>query len=62
MFSIGSGLTDRYVSFTGTLADINTAVGALTFIPDANFNSRQHAEVLTAGVWQVASEEAKVRM
>ncbi|CAM9173657.1 unnamed protein product [Ascophyllum nodosum] len=60
MFSIGSGLTDRYVSFTGTLADINTAVGALTFIPDANFNSRQHAEVLTAGVWQVASEEAKV--
>lgn len=49
------------MAFIGTLVDINMAIDALTFEPNDHFNSRQHAEVLTVSIWQIGSEEAKVR-
>lgn len=61
MFTTGQGVSDRFVYFTGTLADINEAVGLLTYVPDENFNSHQHAELLTVSIWQIESSEAKVR-
>lgn len=61
MFTTGQGISDRFVHFTGTLADINEAVGLLTYVPDENFNSHQHAELLTVSIWQIKSSEAKVR-
>ena len=50
------------MAFTGTLTNINTAVGRLTYKPDEDFNTRQHAELLTVAVSQAASSEAKVSL
>lgn len=50
------------MAFTGTLTNINAAVGRLTYQPDENFNTRQHAELLTVAVSQAASSEAKVSL
>lgn len=54
-------MSDRFVSFAGTLADVNAAVGLLTYVPDENFNSGQHEELITVTIWQKESTEAKVR-
>lgn len=61
LFSTGHGASDRFVSFTGTLADINAAIGLLKYVPDEDFNSRQHAELLTVAIWQIESNETKVQ-
>lgn len=50
------------MAFTGTLTNINAAVGILTYKPDEDFNTRQHAELLTVTVYQSASSEAKVSL
>ncbi|CAM9734048.1 unnamed protein product [Scytosiphon promiscuus] len=60
LLKTGRGLADRFVAFTGRLADINAAVDLLTYVPDQDFNSGQHAEILTVGIWQTGSTEAKV--
>lgn len=62
MFKNGTGISDRFVAFIGTLVDINIAIDALAFEPNANFNSRQHVEILTVSIRQTGSEEAKVRV
>ena len=45
-FSTGDGAADAVMTFTGTLADINTALNNLSFQPLANFNG---AAALTIG-------------
>lgn len=54
-------MSDRFMSFTGTLSDVNAAVGLLNYVPDENFNSGQHAELITVAIQQTESTEAKVR-
>lgn len=54
-------MSDRFLSFVGTLADINAAIGLLNYVPDEDFNSGQHAELITVAIWQTESTEAKVR-
>lgn len=61
LFRAGQGASDRFASFTGTLADVNAAVALIKYMPDENFNSRQHAELLTVAIWQADSNEVKVR-
>lgn len=53
-------MSDRFVSFTGTLADANAAVGLINYVPDENFNSGQHAELITVAIRQTESTEAQV--
>lgn len=55
-------MSDRFVSFTGTLPDVNAAIGLLNYVPDENFNSGQYAELITVAVRQTESTEAKVRV
>lgn len=55
-------MSDRFVSFVGTLADVNAAVGLINYVPDENFNNGQHQELITVAVWQTESTEAKVRV
>eukprot|EP00903_Cladosiphon_okamuranus_P015261 g14103.t1 len=58
-FKTGRGVSDRSLYFTGTLADVNAAVGVINYVPDENFNSGQHAELVTVAIWQTESTEAK---
>src|SRR5204863_135359 len=37
-FTVGNGTADATMTFTGTLAAINTAISSITFIPTANVN------------------------
>ena len=37
-FSLGSGVHDSTMQFTGSLADLNAALDGLTYTPPANFN------------------------
>lgn len=62
LFNAGRGVADRFLSFTGRLADVNAAVDLLTYVPDQDFNSGQHTELLTVTMWQTGSTEAKVRV
>ena len=55
-------MSDRFVSFAGILADANAAIGLIKYAPDENFNSAQHAELITVAIWQTESTEAKVRV
>lgn len=55
-------MSDRFVSFAGTLADVNAAVSLIHYVPDENFNSGQHAELIKVAIWQTESTEAKVRV
>lgn len=55
-------MSDRFLAFTGTLPDINTAVGLLMYAPDEHYNSRQYLERLTVAIQQAESSEAKVRL
>jgi large repetitive protein len=46
-FSAGNGTGDATMSFSGSIANINTALDGLTYIPTSNFNSSQGAETLS---------------
>ncbi|CAM9823651.1 unnamed protein product, partial [Hapterophycus canaliculatus] len=50
LFNIGRGVADRFVSFTGQLKDVNAAVDLLTYVPDQDFNSDQHAELFSVAM------------
>jgi uncharacterized delta-60 repeat protein len=43
----GDGTDDAVMSFTGTLANINTALNGMTFKPAANFNGTAGLQILT---------------
>ncbi|WP_197085472.1 putative Ig domain-containing protein, partial [Cellvibrio sp. pealriver] len=47
-FTTGSGTADTTMVFTGTLADINTALNNLTFNPTANFNGGAVLSITTS--------------
>lgn len=46
-FLAGDGLDDDISSFTGTIADINTALNGMTFTPSANFSGVASLQVVT---------------
>ncbi|MDP2242160.1 MAG: DUF4347 domain-containing protein [Burkholderiales bacterium] len=46
-FSVGDGMADGTMTFTGTVAAINTALNGLSFIPAANFNGGASLSITT---------------
>src|SRR5262249_45183857 len=46
-FSAGDGTSDATMTFTGTLANINTALNGLTFTPTANFHGSASVQIVT---------------
>ncbi|HEX8706513.1 MAG TPA: OmpA family protein [Myxococcaceae bacterium] len=46
-FTDGDGTSDTTMTFTGTLADINTALNGLSFAPNANYNGPATLTVAT---------------
>ena len=44
-FSVGDGVGDALVTFSGTLGDVNAALAILTFAPDLNVNGAATLEV-----------------
>ena len=46
-FIVGNGTGDTVMTFTGTLAQINTAMDGLTFTPDANFSGAATLQIDT---------------
>ena len=47
-FSVGDGTADGTMTFSGTLAAINTALNGLSFLPDVNFNGAAALSVNTS--------------
>ena len=47
-FSIGDGTADTSVSFTGTLADVNSALDGLSFMPTAGYVGSAALQVITS--------------
>src|SRR5205085_7962787 len=47
-FSIGDGTTDATMTFTGSIANINTALSGLSFAPTANFNGAASIQLVTS--------------
>ena len=47
-FSLGDGTADPSVTFTGTLADINSALDGLSFMPTSGFSSGATLQVITS--------------
>lgn len=60
-FEHGQGCADRFMVVNGNLGDINSAISTLKYIPDQDFNTLQHREMLTIAIYQAGSMEAKVR-
>lgn len=46
-FSLGDGTSDATMTFTGTIADINTALNGLRYSPTANFNGAASVQITT---------------
>jgi hypothetical protein len=46
-FTTGDGTADATMTFTGTIADINTALNGLTFAPPLNYNGPASIQILT---------------
>src|SRR5439155_891007 len=46
-FSTGDGTADATMTFTGTVANINTALNGLSFAPTANFNGAASLQLVT---------------
>ncbi|MEX2142228.1 MAG: hypothetical protein WD894_23370 [Pirellulales bacterium] len=46
-FSTGDGTTDATMTFTGTVADINTALNGLSFAPTSNYNGAASLQITT---------------
>src|SRR5207247_1341284 len=46
-FSAGDGTADATMTFTGTIANINTALAGLSFGPTANFNGAASLQIVT---------------
>ena len=46
-FSVGDGTADATMTFTGTAANINTALNGLSFAPTANFNGGASLQIVT---------------
>src|SRR5205085_6859295 len=47
-FSVGDGTADASVAFTGTLADINSALDGLSFMPTAAFSGGAVLQIVTS--------------
>jgi len=47
-FTTGDGTADTTMTFTGTLAEINTALEVLTFSPTANYNGSASVQIETS--------------
>ncbi|OQR94445.1 hypothetical protein ACHHYP_01277 [Achlya hypogyna] len=48
--TMGTGAGDPMIHFSGSISDVNVALAALTYVPDYDFNSRQHVESLEMAV------------
>ena len=46
-FSVGDGTADSTMTFTGTIANINTALAGMNFAPTANFNGGASLQIVT---------------
>jgi hypothetical protein len=46
-FSTGDGTADASMTFTGTIADINTALDGMTYTPTGNFNGAASVTIVT---------------
>ncbi|MBK5283669.1 MAG: DUF4347 domain-containing protein, partial [Nitrospiraceae bacterium] len=46
-FSVGDGTADATMTFTGTVANINTALAGLSFSPASNFNGAANLQIIT---------------
>ncbi|TLY21832.1 MAG: hypothetical protein E6K66_08630, partial [Nitrospirae bacterium] len=46
-FSVGDGTADATMTFTGTVANINTALAGMNFAPIANFNGAASLQIVT---------------
>jgi hypothetical protein len=46
-FSVGSGTSNSTMTFTGTIADVNTALNGLSFAPTSNYNGAAQLQILT---------------
>jgi len=47
-FSVGSGSGDATMTFTGTIADVNTALNGLSFAPTAGYNGAASLQITTS--------------
>ncbi|HSA61949.1 MAG TPA: DUF4347 domain-containing protein, partial [Nitrospiraceae bacterium] len=47
VFSVGDGTADATMTFTGTAAQINTALAGMSFTPTANFNGAASLQIVT---------------
>ena len=46
-FTAGDGTSDAAMTFTGTLANINAALGGLRFAPTANYSGAASLQIIT---------------
>jgi hypothetical protein len=58
-FVTGDGTDDANMTFTGTIADINSALSGLTFDPDANYNGLAALSITTDDQGNIGSGGAK---
>ena len=54
-FTTGDGTSDASMTFTGTLANINTALNGLTYTPNANYNGSDSMYVYTSDLGNTGS-------
>jgi hypothetical protein len=54
-FNTGTGTNDSVMTFTGSAANINTALNGMQFIPTANFNGLAGLEIVTNDQGQTGS-------
>ena len=58
-FTVGSGAGDATMTFTGTLADVNTALDGLVFAPTASFIGAASLQIVTSDQGNVGSGGAR---
>ncbi len=58
-FTVGSGTGDATMTFTGTLADVNTALDGLVFAPTTSFIGAASLQVVTSDQGNVGSGGAR---
>ncbi|KAF0687227.1 Aste57867_20989 [Aphanomyces stellatus] len=56
IFLIGTGTADSMIQIQGNVTDINNAISAIQYVPDEEYNSLQHVEILDVTVKDIKNQ------
>ena len=54
-FTVGDGLSDSFMTFSGTIANINVALNGLTYVPSANYNGTTSIRIVSGDAAQATA-------